>query len=392
MIVGVGVAVFVAVGVMFKQQAAMYAVAFGLAIILETLITPRNRKIASLPAAVGLYILGGVAVTAPVLAFFAWRGGLDAMTSALNPSHYVGYASTEGWGFLNLAIRESLLPMLFNTRSLLLLAFLGLWSWSRKSQEEQDRPRGPFLLPAYAAATMFAVFAGTKFFDHYYMLLIPMLALLAGRFISAAAHARSVPLALRTALVVLVIPAGLNDMRLEIDVGREAVADIARTGRAQWTEESRFYWTKAIVPRYAALSDRAKKIGECISEHSERGDTIYVWDYIPHVYFYSGLRAPTRHFMYFDVAVDLPRGSGRWHAKEDERVIAARRELLADMERSRPVNVVFFSERRSDIPWLHLTDHAPLFPELAAYVDSNYAPDPSCRDQYFVVLRRTDRM
>ncbi len=384
---------FAALGVMFKQQAAMHVMAFGLAIIIETHLAPRNKKVASIPGALGLYVAGGACLTALVMIFFAGKGGLAAMLGALNPSNYVGYASTEGWGFLNLQIKESLLPFFFNTRTLLLLAAMGVIAAFHANQKpEPERLPGSILLPAYIVATMLAVFAGTKFFDHYFMLLIPMLALLAGTWIGKVCQNRMVPLALRITLALLIIPAATNDMKLEVTLGRQALQNITQFGRAAWTQESRFFWTKTTVPRYSSLSHVSRRLAECIRDHSEPGDTLYVWDYAPHLYFYSQMRAPTRHFMYFDVAVDLPRGSGRWHDRVSPHVHNSRQELLSDLRAAGPINVVYYSARSAEIPWFFLTDHAPVYPELKSWIDDHYVEDPKCQNQYFVVLRRSDRL
>ncbi len=378
--------------VMFKQQAAMHVLAFGVALIAATRLAPRSRKTASLTAALFLYAGGGLLLTGVVLAFFAFKGGLAPMIKALNPSNYIGYASTEGWGFLNLQITESLLPFLFNTRTLLLLAFVGFILFFFTKQEDEPNAPNKIFTGAYIAATLLAVFAGTKFFDHYFMLLIPMLALLGGLCAGGVLHNRLIPWALKILLCFLIIPAACNDMKLEIELGREARADIAENGHASWDKQSRFFWTKTTVPRYSSLSHTAGRLAVCIRRHSENGDTLYVWDYIPHLYFYSGMRAPTRHFMYFDVAVDLPPGSGRWHDLVDDRVHDSREKLQSDLAAAKPVNIVYFAPRSAEIPWYFLTDHAPIYTELKRWIDENYVVDPYCKDQYFVVLRRADRL
>ena len=103
-------------------------------------------------------------------------------------------------------------------------------------------------------------------------------------------------------------------------------------------------------------------------------------------------RVPTRYFMYFEAAADLPRGHGRWHSREDDYVIAARKELMDDLRRHKPLDIVMYKLDRADTPGGLLIDHAPLFTEFKIFLDNDYAPEPYCDDPYFLVYRRKDRL
>ncbi|MCB1153708.1 glycosyltransferase family 39 protein [bacterium] len=393
----IGAGVLASTAVMFKQQAAMHVIMFGLAIIEESMNAPRNRKVYSVPKAVAFYVAGGIGATIPVMAFFAAHGGLAAMIDNLNPSNYVGYASTEGWGFLNIQFKDSLLPFLQNTRTLWGVALLGIIPLPTPKGDDAPPPaEGKVLLRAYIFASFLAVFAGTKFFDHYYMLLIPALAVMAGRWVGRIFALPQVHWALKLAAFAVIFPTAGNDIRVEFELAAKAKEMRGDIGQVEWTEESDFFWRNTPVPRYSAFSDRAKHLGECLREHASADDTIYVWDYIPQIYFYSGLNAPTRHFMYFDVATDLPRGSGRWHVSEDRRVLRERERLIRDLEEHKPRYIVTFDlpppppppDEPPEEVWVHIAEHAPLFEELKEYVDENYTEADECESTYFVVLKR----
>ncbi|MBZ0271173.1 glycosyltransferase family 39 protein [bacterium] len=380
---------FVSVAAMFKQQAAMYVIAFGIAVIAESLFAPRSRKTAPMPVAVALYIAGGLVAALPVALYFASKGGLDDLVRALNPANYLGYASTEGWGFLTIQLQDSLWPFFRNVQTLLFLVYLALIPLPLPPGEmAEDLRRGRFLIPAYTLATLFAVFAGTKFFDHYFILLVPMLVILASRFVGRVAMTDEVRPVLKALVLFMLVPIAGQDLHLETSSATQATANVVSTGRANWTESADFSWEETKAPRFSTFSKRAKKLGECLSQNAAPGDTIFVWDYAPHVYFYSGLRAPTRHFMYFDVAVDLPLGSGRWHAAESARVRENRDELMRDLENAKPLYFVTFEPPDPRKIWLHITDPAPLFDDLDRFRAANYAHDAECADRYFVVWKR----
>jgi hypothetical protein len=122
-------------------------------------------------------------------------------------------------------------------------------------------------------------------------------------------------------------------------------------------------------------------LGRYINSQSRPGDGMYVWPYQPQIYFWAQRRAPTKHYMYFEVVANLPYKFGGWHATEDEQVLRARRRLLADLEAAPPKFIVF--------PPADCGPFCP-FVELTSWVNAHYRIDAGGPELKQRLLRRID--
>jgi hypothetical protein len=140
----------------------------------------------------------------------------------------------------------------------------------------------------------------------------------------------------------------------------------------------------------ADWSLEAREVGRRLRDRLGPDDTIWVYDYEPSLYYFAGRRAPTRHFMNFEVTADLTTDYGRWLAEGNPRLVENRRVLMEDLA-ARPPRFVVRSRyacrepcNYEDGPKNRFGDHmtiwlwrAPAFPELQTFLDRNYreAPD-----------------
>ncbi|MCZ7584495.1 MAG: glycosyltransferase family 39 protein [Deltaproteobacteria bacterium] len=381
-----------AVSASFKQPAALLGAAFLIAAAKLAADAPSRRKVVGVGESLGLFAAGAFAGAVPYIVILAAYGGLGAAWNALNPWTYRSYAGFDA-EFLQMQWHEFIGPFLWKTKILLVLAALGLLRWPRTAESPRTNyGPGAVLGNAYLAASVLAVFSGTKFYDHYFILLIPPLCLTAARFFGRVFDAENWLRRVADFVVVLTLAGAAVELRLEEKVAAEAVTRIAASGRSDLVDESELFWSHSPTLRFSALSRRVKELGACLRDHSAPDDKLYVWNYIPALYFYADRRAPTRQFMYFNVAVNLPPGSGRWHTEVNDLVLSARRELINNFRADPPLYVVYFAKHRTDIPWLHFTLQTEMFDELRRFVDDRYDVDPYCTDQYFVVLRDKERM
>ncbi len=155
-----------------------------------------------------------------------------------------------------------------------------------------------------------------------------------------------------------------------------------KAGSERCTSRDNESTTKVNLPfKYEPDSD--------IKDKTKPENTIFVWDYIPSVYLFAGRRAPTRHFMYFNVATDLPPGTGRWYDWANSEVQKNRQELMSDLQANPPQYIVQIRKKtKEDTDWLYPQWHAPMFDPLQEFLDTSYQVDKDCSDYYILSWSR----
>lgn len=325
-----------------------------------------------------------------IVLFFAARGQLGSLWAALHPGGALAYMSSESPSFLLERWRVSGADVLAQLGWLLPLALpLPLarvlppavgWSAAQR--------RGFALVGCWFVGAAAAIAVGTKFFDHYFLLAMPPLALATGLGVGALAWRSRWRRAVGVAMVLLVAALVLTSFRWELGVARQATVDRARAGRLSWDEQNGLFHFKSNLPRYMAWNRWLALTGQCLRDRSEPTDTIYVWDYEPGLYWFADRRAPTRHFMYFDVAVEQPGDHGRWHDAVTEDVGRFRAQLLGELQARPPAFIVSLREARPGELREYRKSPAPMFPALAAWVDAQYEVDVVCANRYLRIWRR----
>jgi hypothetical protein len=339
---------------------------------------------------------GGFALPLMLISiYFAALGDLAAMVHRLNPISAAKYAASESlvftWDMLALFGGSFLWQFKFLLAFAALLGLLPLRRLRREDPEDARVFLGRQFILVWLVGALIAVEAGAKFFPHYFMMLLPPLALAAGVSTMRLALDSRLPKFLGVLLMAALLYGTGRDLRLESRIATQALRDRVQLGRLDWYIGCDNYWLYSAVPRYATWSQELSRVGRCIAARTRPYDPVYVWDYEPGLYWYADRRAPTRHFMYFDVAVELPPHSGRWHSRVNERVRASRAELLDDLARRPPAYIVTlnpYPSYKSNLYYIYKMRAAPPFPELQNYIDAHYRYDPDCSTTFLHALRR----
>jgi hypothetical protein len=180
------------------------------------------------------------------------------------------------------------------------------------------------LIAVWGLASFLGVSAGTLFFGHYFIQLIPAFCLL-----SAYALVKIKDEASFAARIILAVPIGfvlLLNFQYQYPF-------YFKYNPYQINEMK--YGARAFgIARFAALD---------LSSRMSPNDDIFVWSAEPEIYFYLNRRAPGKYTYYFNWMKNLNIG-GR---------------ILMDVENQKPRFILW-------------TDYAPSFPELEKWLDNNY--------------------
>ncbi len=202
-----------------------------------------NHRMVKVPAGtlardLGAFALGFVLPLVPVMIYFATLGDLGAMLRRLNPLSVAAYAASE-----NILFTWDMLAMfggsfLWHFKFLLLFAaLLALLPWKPLRREETEDVRiflGRQFIFVYLIGALIAVEAGTKFFPHYFMMLLPPLALAAGVATVRLGFASRLPKVLGVVLLAGLLYGTGYDLRLETRLATQALRDRVQLGHLRW--------------------------------------------------------------------------------------------------------------------------------------------------------------
>ena len=380
-----------ATAVLFKQTAIFFPLAAIPLLYLDRKGLPDRRARIVETGTDLIYALIGAAIPAvAVLGFFAARDGLSPLFQALAPGATAGYAGSTSISFIKEGIAASVPYLLWHSITLITLASAIFWAplFIADDSEKPRHERARRVIITWLVAAILSVVAGTKFYDHYFIVLMPPLALAAGYSairLAVDASSRRILTALIAAFVVLSAPV---DMALELKVAWKALQERTTDQGLDYRTMDDLHWSKAELVRTWRWSLEMERVGNCIAKHTQPNDRIFVWDYIPGVYWYANRTSPTRHYMYFEVAINLPRGHGAWHTREDFVVQKNREEMMSDFAADPPQYIVAFSrEFDPDNPSDFILTIAPMFTGLRDFTDQYYAPDPACSTKHIKVYK-----
>lgn len=382
-----------ATALLFKQNVAPVVFAVPLLLAFNQSDAPPRRRLAGrVVADTALMLVGAAGPVLAVILLFWSRGQLASMWEALTPHAAVTYVSSEELGFSYQGLIEN--GGKFIARNVLLVGFF-VWLLVFVFREKHTSAlnpatqRGLRLAGYWLFSALLSVMIGTKFFGHYFILLIPPLALTGALLVSLLAFRPGRRRYVTILIVAAVVAMAIFDLRSETAQSAVAAVQLPQQGRFdKRVTDMPFLWSDDF-PRTLQWNRLLEKTGICLARRTEPGDTIYVWDYEPGLYWFADRRAPTRHFMYFNVAVDLPSGAGRWHAGVGAPVTKAREELLGDLRERAPKYIVLQRRKPDDATnWHFYTQPAPPFPDLQQWIIDNYRPDYDCFNRYLVVLKQ----
>ncbi|MDP8224153.1 MAG: glycosyltransferase family 39 protein [Candidatus Lernaella stagnicola] len=350
----------------------------------------KRAKVRKLIAGVGVATVGALLPIVFAALFFAARGQLGSLWNSLHPGAAVSYMSSEAAIFLWERMRVTGGDFLWQFLPVVPMigALIAAFAVPLVDKPKASQILGYRLIAVWLVAAFAAVVVGTKFFDHYFILLTPPLAAGAGIGVWALAFRTKWPRAVGVVLIVVTIALVAFAFRWEWRIATKAAVDRVKIGRLQWKEDGDYFWFRSNLPRYMSWSHWLERVGRCTRENTTPADGIYVWDYEPGIYWFADRRAPTKHFMYFNVAVEQPDDQGRWYGDESPQVRRNRAELLAELHAHPPAYIVTYKQAPSGEFRYHRKRPAPFFPALAEWVESFYERDMDCSNLYLQAYRR----
>jgi 4-amino-4-deoxy-L-arabinose transferase-like glycosyltransferase len=261
-------------------------------------IGDRSARERTLDAA--LFLLPAVVLALATVAYFRWRGAFDDL-------YYWTVTFNRMYGRTTLArffsgMKMGLGRVLPELLPLLLLAIPALFRVLFRERSSRNLFAVAFIPAAYLGLSM-----PTKFFEHYFIQLLPPLAIMAGYGAALVSERRG-------KLLALVLPL--------------VAASVFYWG----TKEYRFFflYTPEEVSAKKYGSDvfvRAAEVARYVRERTAPSDYVFQWGFEPEIYFLSDRRAPNPYTVHFAV--------------EDSRAPSeAVNDLVASIIRTKPVYII----------------------------------------------------
>ncbi len=300
--VSLGVGVLGGIALLLKPVTAPI-VAFEIA----TALLLARRKRAHAAAAV----LGMAALLAPVALYFAARGALAQFLDAVvwNNLSYAGETKLSAYPlYFATQFRPTLLPL----APLYVAALAAPLALLRVARPEAGTRRRLAWVGAWLAASLPAVAAGGFFRQHYFVLALPPLALLAGIGLDAIG---------RIAFGARPLAKWFAPIAALLLVGHGVRVDWWYFGPARAESKLQRIYGSNPFPEAPAL-------GAWIAAHSATDDRVFVYGSEPQLLFYAGRRSASRYLFVYPLNMPLPAAALR------------QREALAEIEASPPRYVV----------------------------------------------------
>lgn len=314
--------------VMTKQVAVWNVVALAVVAASWRVSEDRNLGTRLRPA---MCVLGGaVAAVGVVMLPFVINGSADDLLYA-NLSYnwlYVGALSmaerllNAGYGLL----------LFFGVAAPVIVAgVIGLFAIWR-----QRRRQAYYAVAAWAIGSAVGVATGGRFFPHYFLHLLPALAILSAVVFYDVWHRRGAAFVSKPVLLVavalVVISAGTNAVLYVVPRQAEHVVAASVYHQKQWEEHG-------------------DELGDFIQRRTRPGDTIFNLGRESYLYFYADRQPPGRYF--YD-----------WAVNYDDRNLA---EVLVDLRATRPEYIIDSAQ----MPLFEDYDESHP-PELMEFIEDNY--------------------
>lgn len=319
-----------------KQHGALFALAAGV-FLFGALIKHRRQWSAATWLALPVMALAGALPLCALAGYFAAEGLFDKMwlwTVEISGQYASGGLDPGSWHYL----ADTLWALFIESPVLWTLACVGLTSlaWNPASR----RQAAFMLLLAIASAA--TVFASGKFFGHYFVLVLPALAILAA--LGACTLASS---ASSDQGQVAIVGAGL------------VVFGVALFG---WLERVYLFEENTLSASRRLYGTNpfpeSVELANYLAAHSGPDDSVLVLGSEPQIYFYLGRRAASGHIYMYPLMSGMPFAAG------------LQRELVAEAEAARPAYILYVKIEMSWSGWVGADQL--LFEWFARYRDANY--------------------
>lgn len=373
-----------AIATLFKQVGIIILAFFALHELIAAYNSQRSERAAKrgwmAEAALRLLTIG-LGFVAVMLMFALWLAAMGALddfwrNAVVLGMFYISSVPKELW--FKFMYSRTLSYILFNAT----LWSLAVWVVVRTLSRKQSRARGSPLLKAdrcvamWGAISLCAVFAGGRFYGHYFIQVLPALSLLGSRGIEVLQERMSSPATRRSARVAAAMLAFfflfsfVRFHQRTIVLAYETI-----TGdRTRWSQSWGMSEREAeaeVVSRYVR-----GKIGE--------GEPLYIWDYALDVYWRTGCRPASRYLTPYYITGRFPDAEVSVDRSGEQFWREAREHLIEDLRRTRPRLILDVYGTMKSLP----------YPEIVEFLEENYrfedkiGPDPS---RPFFVLALKDK-
>jgi 4-amino-4-deoxy-L-arabinose transferase-like glycosyltransferase len=381
---------------MFKQVGVLNLLFFGLYELAQVFRARRfstqlgawiKASVARLSARLSLIALGFALVIAAFIVWLAltgalrsfWRDGIEINM------FYVDSEQPNLW--LRFLVRRGLGYVLLNASLWALAGWAvagALKNGERKTEQDSQsasqnisRPSVRFNLATalWGGMSLIGVWMSGRFFGHYFITVLPALALLAASRVEWLAQALRDPSRRRRAQIILTALAMFFIVGLLRAHHRTAILayETITGARTHWSEE----W---------GMTERqheADAIIEALRDKLTFGEPLYIWGYAHDIYWRTGCRPASRYLTPYYI-------DGRFPDTETEAAPPnapfwqkARADLISDLRRTRPRLILDVYGSMDDLP----------YPEIVDFLKANYRDDGAIGpnpNRPFRVLRLKD--
>ena len=349
------------------------------------------------PALLTWFASGVVACSLVLLLSLGSVSCVESMLDALRPTSLFGYLKAyrtfDRWEFASVQWQRFFRSNLF--------CFLFVSAGIIASCRDRKILKKSFVFPGdllYLVAAAASIFAGGRFYGHYFIVFMPFLCLVsASMFHRLWAAFPGVPS--KAILISIFLVGTLVDSRPELKFACYSASSLLRSGTV--VSEEMFAWNRnrqigqtsySEILNHLEWQPTYKEVADYLDQHLKPDETIWCFDYFPEIYFYAQRFSPTRHQENFEIVyqADDPQ-YGLWFIKEDEAVRHNRRDLLEQLLEAPPRYILRYAydchpqgDGVGDSPedWPRNVFGEPmsyclakmdLFPELERLLDSDYA-------------------
>jgi 4-amino-4-deoxy-L-arabinose transferase-like glycosyltransferase len=274
----IGSGLLFGIAFLMKQPGILFAV-FGVLYLIY--VQRRQLRSSALPVLRSLVVFGS-AVMLPfgIMCFLLWRAGVFETFWLWVFTYARLYVSVTSLPFAMAILENNAPPILLDNLGLILLAPVGLFLlWRDKANRDLA-----MLLTGFLVCSLLAVCPGLYFRPHYFVLMLPAVALLIG---AVAGRAKETVVG---AITIWVITGSL--------------------AYSLWHQRGFLFQTDPLaITRMAYLTSpfpEAIPVGDYIRAHSKKEDRIVVLGSEPEIYFYSQRRSVTPYLYVFPLVENQP--------------------------------------------------------------------------------------
>ncbi len=201
---------------------------------------------------------------------------------------------------------------------------------------------------------MIGVLAGGRFFGHYFIQVLPALALLGARGVLLLSERLRDPARKRRAQVAaLLLVSTLLFCFVRFHHRTAILAYETVTGkRTRWSEP----WGMTRREREAEV------ISAFVRSRLDEGEPLYIWDYALDVYWLSGCRPASRYLAPYYITGKFPDAAMDPDAESEQFLSEARAHFIEDLKRNRPRLILDVYGKLRELP----------YPEIVEFIDANY--------------------